>query len=137
MASLVGLIAGCFVAVGYQDRGIGGRLIGAVEEWALDQGVLEMGSVTDTCPIRRATHRRMGYREVVTEGDTRYFIKKLKPVDNVFGGPEPGGDYQTRWGAYAVITDDRGRLAVIRIPKGLFLPGGGAGWKAGRITVAA
>jgi|GEM_PF-230569 len=125
MASPAGLIAGWFVAVGYQGRGIGGGLIRAAEAWTLARGALEMGSVTDTCPIRRAAHRRKGYREVVTEGDTRYFIKELAPIEHVFGGQAPGVDYQTRWGAYAVITDDGDRLAVVRIPRGLFLPGGG------------
>lgn len=125
MASPAGLITGWLVALGYQGRGIGGGLIRAAEAWALAKGALEMGSVTDTCPIRRAAHLRLGYREVVTEGDTRYFIKELKPIDTVFGGPQQGVEYQTRWGAYAVITDDGGRLAVVRIPKGLFLPGGG------------
>lgn len=125
MASPVGLIAGWFVALGYQGRGIGGGLIRAAENWVREQDALEMGSVTDTCPIRRAAHRRLGFREIATEGDTRYFIKELKPVDTVFGDPQQGIEYHERWGTYAVITDDGGRLAVIRIPKGFFLPGGG------------
>lgn len=125
MASPVGLIAGWFVAIGYQGRGIGGKLIQAAEKWALERGALEMGSVTDTCPIRRAAHRRLGYKEIFTEGAAWYFIKELTPAEPVFGGPEQGITYQTRRGAYAVIEDDGGRVAVMRVPKGLFLPGGG------------
>ena len=125
MASPAGLIAGWFVALGYQGRGIGSKLIRAAETWAGERGALEMGSVTDTCPIRRAAHIHLGFREVVTNGDTRYFIKELAPVVHIFGDPQQGIEYQQRWGAYAVITDDEGRIAVIRTPEGLFLPGGG------------
>ena len=44
----------------------------------------------------------------------------------VFGGRTPGKSYRPRPGAYAVIFDGADRLAVMRTPKGLFLPGGGA-----------
>jgi len=44
----------------------------------------------------------------------------------VFGGRTPGMRYRPRPGTYAVILDGADRLAVMRTPKGVFLPGGGA-----------
>ena len=43
-----------------------------------------------------------------------------------FGGREPGLTYAPRPGAYAVITDAQGRVAVMQTPRGCFLPGGGS-----------
>ena len=42
-----------------------------------------------------------------------------------FGGRTPGMRYRPRPGSYAVILDAADRLAVMRTPKGIFLPGGG------------
>jgi 8-oxo-dGTP diphosphatase len=41
----------------------------------------------------------------------------------VFGTPTPGS--VVRPSAYAVITDDRGCVAIVRTPRGTYLPGGG------------
>jgi len=41
-----------------------------------------------------------------------------------FGGP-PDGPVIERAGAYAVIVDSRWRVAVVEVPNGLYLPGGG------------
>lgn len=43
-----------------------------------------------------------------------------------FGERKPGQEYAPRPGAYAVIVDARGRIAVVQTPRGAFLPGGGA-----------
>jgi 8-oxo-dGTP diphosphatase len=43
-----------------------------------------------------------------------------------FGSPTPGVVYRKRPAAYAVIRDAAGAVAVIRVPSGLWLPGGGA-----------
>ncbi len=43
-----------------------------------------------------------------------------------FGTCVDGRVYRPRPGSYAVLLDDRGRIAVLRTPKGFFLPGGGA-----------
>jgi len=54
----------------------------------------------------------------------------IDPVDwariRRFGQRTPGVTYVARPGAYAVIFDSRGRIAVIQTPRGHFLPGGGA-----------
>jgi len=42
-----------------------------------------------------------------------------------FGTPEPGADYRFRPGSYAVLRDDFGRVAIVVLPVGNFLPGGG------------
>ena len=42
-----------------------------------------------------------------------------------FGAREPGVAYAVRPSAYALFTDATGRLAVVRTPLGVFLPGGG------------
>ncbi|MEM7414400.1 MAG: NUDIX domain-containing protein [Gemmatimonadota bacterium] len=45
--------------------------------------------------------------------------------DLVFGDAAPDVEYTTRVSAYVVIEDDRARVAVVRAPRGIFLPGGG------------
>lgn len=42
----------------------------------------------------------------------------------VFGSP-PGEGAVVRPSAYALVSDGAGRLAIVRAPQGLFLPGGG------------
>lgn len=46
-------------------------------------------------------------------------------MNPVFGSRLPGVPYRLREGAYAVIRDEEGRVAVVRNHRGLFLPGGG------------
>jgi 8-oxo-dGTP diphosphatase len=43
----------------------------------------------------------------------------------VFGEREGGARYTVRPSAYGLAEDDRGRLAVVRTPQGIYLPGGG------------
>ena len=43
----------------------------------------------------------------------------------VFGVPEPGVRYLVRPSAYALIGDGEGRVALVRTPEGVYLPGGG------------
>jgi 8-oxo-dGTP diphosphatase len=42
-----------------------------------------------------------------------------------FGTPAPGAIYETRPSVYAVMLDQHDRIAVVRTPRGHFLPGGG------------
>ena len=43
----------------------------------------------------------------------------------VFGARTRGADCVVRPGAYGLLADARSRLALVRTPKGVFLPGGG------------
>jgi 8-oxo-dGTP diphosphatase len=43
----------------------------------------------------------------------------------IFGTPVEGVPYVVRPSAYALIANERGAIAVVRTPKGGFLPGGG------------
>jgi 8-oxo-dGTP diphosphatase len=43
----------------------------------------------------------------------------------VFGHPPDGARAVVRPSAYGLVVDEAGRLAVVRTPQGLFLPGGG------------
>ena len=43
----------------------------------------------------------------------------------VFGTREPGRDYVYRPSAYVIVRDASGSVAVVRTPRGCFLPGGG------------
>ena len=43
-----------------------------------------------------------------------------------FGQRVPGQDYLPRPGAYALLFDARGHIAVLQTPLGCFLPGGGS-----------
>ena len=57
-------------------------------------------------------------------------VRPRSPMNNphdvpIFGEPEPGVTYLVRPSAFGLVTDDRGRLAVVRTPQGMFLPGGG------------
>ncbi|MFT4538469.1 MAG: 8-oxo-dGTP diphosphatase [Planctomycetota bacterium] len=42
-----------------------------------------------------------------------------------FGNREARADYVARPSVYAIIAEPEGRVAVVRTPKGIFLPGGG------------
>ena len=42
-----------------------------------------------------------------------------------FGVREPGQRYDPRPGSYGLLSDDKGRIAVLQTPQGCFLPGGG------------
>lgn len=54
-------------------------------------------------------------------------LKQLRRLRGLkqFGISQPGLTYVERPGAYAVIFDEQGRVAIIRVPHGHFLPGGG------------
>jgi 8-oxo-dGTP diphosphatase len=49
----------------------------------------------------------------------------MKPADMVFGVRQAGVQYTHRRAAYAVILDDRSRVACVQEESGRFLPGGG------------
>ena len=42
-----------------------------------------------------------------------------------FGILEPGREYEKRPSAYAIVTNAEGRIAVVKTPRGCYLPGGG------------
>ena len=44
---------------------------------------------------------------------------------NEFGRHDPDATYISRPGAYAIMQDDQGRIAVVVTPTGSYLPGGG------------
>ena len=46
-------------------------------------------------------------------------------ADAVFGARQPGVQYTLRSAAYAVVLDDRSRVACVQEESGRFLPGGG------------
>ncbi len=83
----------------------------------------------------KLTALRWPERELASVAARRTYAEPSKP----FLPPAPGGGeppvfgerladraYQRRPGAYAVIRDDAGRVAVIRLSTGTFLPGGGS-----------
>ncbi|MFY0563046.1 NUDIX domain-containing protein [Archangium lansingense] len=49
----------------------------------------------------------------------------MSPSITQFGKKVPGKVYVDRPGAYAVIVNAQGAVALIRVPQGYFLPGGG------------
>lgn len=51
----------------------------------------------------------------------------MSPQDLVptFGDREAHREYESRPGAYAIIPNEEGLLAVVRTPNGIYLPGGG------------
>lgn len=49
----------------------------------------------------------------------------MNPGYPIFGECPPGVPVQTRPGAYALILDAQGQLAVLRLSEGWYLPGGG------------
>ena len=53
-------------------------------------------------------------------------ISWISPRAPSFGVQSPGVAYKFRPGAYGILRDPCGRLAVVRTPGGVFLPGGGA-----------
>jgi aminoglycoside 6'-N-acetyltransferase I len=75
VSRMVGYIEGWFVEEAWRRRGVGRLLVAAAEDWAREQGCLEMASDS---PIENAlserAHRRLGY-EVV--GRSVLYRKKL------------------------------------------------------------
>lgn len=61
----VGYVEGWYIAEGYRHQGIGKKLIQAAEDWARNQGCLEMASDTwiDNETSQRA-HEALGYQVV-------------------------------------------------------------------------
>jgi aminoglycoside 6'-N-acetyltransferase I len=61
----VGFIEGWYVAEGHRQRGVGRKLMAAAEEWARDQGCIEMASDTwiDN-NLSQCVHEALGYTVV-------------------------------------------------------------------------
>ena len=51
-------------------------------------------------------------------------MRPPKPVPQ-FGVQEPDREYLSRPGAYAILPSEKGLLAVVKTPNGIYLPGGG------------
>jgi aminoglycoside 6'-N-acetyltransferase I len=126
LTSPIGYLEGWYVKEVWRQRGFGRQMVEFAENWARVKGLLEMGSDAEVWnEISITAHGRMGYREVVRDSEEAKFIKPLCPEEAVLGGPQRDVVYRHRVGAYVVCLDDGGNVAVIKTPKGLFLPGGG------------
>ena len=72
----VGYLEGWYVDPETRGRGIGRALVKAAEDWAREQGCLEMGSDCDLENIpSQAAHRKLGYQET---GRVIQFCKSLR-----------------------------------------------------------
>jgi predicted kinase/diadenosine tetraphosphatase ApaH/serine/threonine PP2A family protein phosphatase/8-oxo-dGTP pyrophosphatase MutT (NUDIX family) len=91
----------------------------------IDTGCVFGGALTALRWPERETVSVPARREYAAAG--RPFL--VPPVDGavpVFGVRAEGVAYAERPGVYAVARDAAGRVAVVRVPVGAFLPGGGA-----------
>lgn len=69
----IGYLEGWYVDPEYREMGIGRTLVERAEEWAREQGCLEMASdTTPFYPVSPEAHAALGYQEV-----ERYFRKNL------------------------------------------------------------
>jgi len=61
----VGLVEGWFVSEGYREKGTGGRLLAAAEDWARGHGCVEMASDTwIDHSLSQRVHERLGFEVV-------------------------------------------------------------------------
>jgi len=85
----VGYVEAWYVDPRFRRTGIGRRLIGAAERWALSRGCLEMGSDAELAnEVSRHAHRSLGFSEVL---QIVAFAKRLEPGSKDRpggGGPE-------------------------------------------------
>lgn len=73
--SPVAYLEGWYVAEGWRRRGVGAKLVRAVEDWGRSMGLKEMASDTlTTNRISRKAHAALGFRE---EDEIVCFAKKL------------------------------------------------------------
>ena len=69
----IGYLEGWYVDPEYREMGIGRTLVERAEQWAREQGCLEMASdTTPLYPVSPDAHAALGYQEV-----ERYFRKDL------------------------------------------------------------
>jgi predicted kinase/8-oxo-dGTP pyrophosphatase MutT (NUDIX family)/diadenosine tetraphosphatase ApaH/serine/threonine PP2A family protein phosphatase len=82
----------------------------------------------------KLTALRWPEKEIVSVAARQVYSEPVRPLAParelgeapVFGERLAGHEYRSRPGAYAFIRDEKGRVAVIRVPTGVFLPGGGS-----------
>jgi aminoglycoside 6'-N-acetyltransferase I len=83
-----GYVEGWYVLPAFRGQGLGGELLGALEQWFLHQTISL--SLSDTIPaeypLSPAAHARYGYREYAT---MKIYIKQLE-VDGKKEGQEGG-----------------------------------------------
>ena len=72
----------------FEDRGIGRRLLGFVEEWLFAEGWEEIWLTTDPDETFRAVgfYRRLGWRDWKLEPDGDRFMKKTNPRGGTLKG---------------------------------------------------
>jgi 8-oxo-dGTP diphosphatase len=125
-----------------QGRGYGNLLIEVAIEFARSAGAetLMLLSNSRLGPALRL-YEKYGFRHVPVSPDHEYSrvdvqmelclksrAKALLSEDRhpIFGSPAPNVQYSDRLAAYVVILNDDGKVATVKGPHGLFLPGGGS-----------
>jgi ribosomal protein S18 acetylase RimI-like enzyme len=117
------------VAPAARGRGVGGAAMRLLEDEALRLGAaaITLHVFTHNAGAIRL-YERLGY-EPTERGDGGMRMRKvvrLAESPPTFGRAPADADPRRRRAAYALIRDESGRVAVVRAPQGLFLPGGGA-----------
>jgi len=71
-----GYIEGWFVLPNYRGQGLGGRLLGALEEWFLHRAIsLTLSdTIPEEYPLSPKAHARYGYKDLTT---LQIFVKEL------------------------------------------------------------
>jgi ribosomal protein S18 acetylase RimI-like enzyme/8-oxo-dGTP pyrophosphatase MutT (NUDIX family) len=125
-------------------RGIGDRLMRRLEELARQRGRTLLVLDTRQGDASELLYQKLRYIRAgvipgyARSGDgalapTAFYFRQLEPVPGsaewddapVFGSAPPHEPTRVRPSAYGLVTDSENRLAVVRTPQGVFLPGGG------------
>jgi aminoglycoside 6'-N-acetyltransferase I len=122
----IGFIEGWYVEPNYRNSGIGKKLIEAVEKWSLSKGFSEVASDAELDnSISILAHQKMGYKIV---GKTEEEVKFLKEINlkEVFCNKKiTNVQYKQRQCAYGVIFNNENKIALVKLTKGHYMPGGG------------
>lgn len=124
-----------YCAFDFQGKGAGSLLTEKLEEQTASLGIGRIR--TEASIMARPFFESKGYSVIAEQykplrgkSFLNYRMEKRLPqglalVEQTFGKPLPGQDYQERPGAYALPFNDRGELGVVHTPRGYFLIGGG------------